>query len=82
MLRAPPSGRHEDQECIIQILSGEKRDHSVFLSRAEIITLASEVLQECETGGANGFKGRWSVVVTKEYIREGERVEGGVDRWV
>ncbi|KAI4179181.1 MAG: hypothetical protein L6R41_007995, partial [Letrouitia leprolyta] len=82
VLRAPPSGRHEDQECIIQILSGEKRDHSVFLSRAEIITLASEVLQECETGGANGFKGRWSVVVTKEYIREGERVEGGISPYM
>lgn len=55
--------------CTIMLSSPDRRhDRSVRVSMADLVVLATEVLNTCkeeETGGAYVFRGKWRVVVTK-----------------
>ncbi|KAL8728589.1 MAG: hypothetical protein Q9166_005322 [cf. Caloplaca sp. 2 TL-2023] len=62
-------------QCMITIFSPEQDDFAVRISYAKIVTSAHEVLEQCMTGGADTFEGNWSVVVTRNVVknRVGER---------
>ena len=67
------------EPCTITLLSPERTDRRVSVSVAEVIVYASEVLGACAdgeageggqgtgtgTGGANTFRGRWRVAVSR-----------------
>ncbi|KAL9005079.1 MAG: hypothetical protein Q9188_002126 [Gyalolechia gomerana] len=76
--KAPPPTTPEDA-CIVRVASPDRQDRNVILSFADIVQYSSDVLRECETGGANTFEGEWSVIVTKDYMKEDWRSGGRVD---
>ncbi|KAL8918872.1 MAG: hypothetical protein Q9208_007129 [Pyrenodesmia sp. 3 TL-2023] len=70
-----PSARGDDDNnhCIVGVTSPLRADavRSVRVSFANILTWASEVLRECETGGANVFQGEWRLEVTRGIVQGG-----------
>ncbi|KAI4169979.1 MAG: hypothetical protein LQ343_005289 [Gyalolechia ehrenbergii] len=76
--KAPPPTKPEDT-CIVRVASPDRQDRKVMLSFADIVRYSSDVLRECEMGGANTFEGKWSVIVTKNYMTGGWRSGGRVD---
>ncbi|KAL8677927.1 MAG: hypothetical protein Q9186_005679 [Xanthomendoza sp. 1 TL-2023] len=51
--------------CLITLESPVRRDLMVRISFANILSAAHEILEKCQTGGANIFQGEWRVVVKK-----------------
>lgn len=64
------------QHCSIAVISPSRKDRWVKISFAKVVLYATEVLQSCETGGANVFEGEWRVVVTREYMKNVGRLGG------
>ena len=64
--------RTQRDPCTIKIAnrSKQERHDRVSISVADIVSYATEVLEECQTGGANTFKGNWQVVVTRNPVNE------------
>lgn len=67
--------RYRDYDCTIKIYSPlrEDRHSKIFLSMAQIILYATEVLDSCResgTGGVNVIQGDWRVAVSKDVLRD------------
>ncbi|KAL6722036.1 hypothetical protein ACLMJK_001141 [Lecanora helva] len=61
--------RFDNEPCTIEIKSPNREDRKVSISIADIILLATEVLETCKktsTGGAYTFEGAWQVAVTRD----------------
>lgn len=71
--------RKGNNPCIIKLESPAREDRyaRISISIAEIVRYTTEVLENCETGGANNFLGSWRVVVTRNVDKVYSFTRGG-----